>query len=719
MVHNTRHESLCNTAATKAEIESASAKPPIPLVNLDAIPSALKANPNWCLWHYARSKDGRWTKVPLYPVRGQVRWHLHHASSTNQRTWNAFGMVAAFYRAAVSKTLSTNPAANSWIGLGYFLDAKDGITAVDLDDARNRDTGVLTPAAQAIVARLDTYTETSPSGTGLKSYAGATKPGHRCKIKTYPGVEVFDNVRFVAITGLHQGGSPAQVEARQPQVDALYAEMFAEAEGAASASACDRHGVAADRRAPLQLDLTDQDVIDIASRAKNGHRFQALWNGDRSNYPSSSEADLELASKLAFWCGPDFARIESLMRQSGLRRAKWDSHKTYLRRTIEIAIAGKTEFFDPDRPRERPVHPDAADVPLNAPIIIEGWKTICGMGAVGGDGASSGDGIASAASAYGPMPVQSLPLAEVMATIFTAQALTYYQTEQGSDGAETERQLQAELAAAANQVEQRRRERATLCPHCDTAPQRRRDGQGGRVLFVGCDRWDCPVCRLNNIERWQLNFRIRIQNEPAAEGAPPGAMYEFWCPDSCWDSVRRAINAADGKYFRAASNGMVYCTVAPRTPHVAPARIQAVDKSDVIRLLCLAVEQTPLNHHRRHPITHSTGWGFPRVEDGAGLYVNVGKGPSGGQMLPAVRAILAHHGMAADERGPKSIFARIRHAVYFRFPDWWGERRKARVFGDLLAGEVMEDAEEVGPLVFVGDDGEPLRDADGSYVFRL
>lgn len=704
MVHNTQPVPLCNTAATKAEIEASAAKPPIPLVNLDAIPSTLKANPNWCLWHYAKSKDGRWTKVPLHPVRGQVLWHLHNASSTNQRTWNSFGMVATFYRAAVSKTLKANPSADSsWIGLGYFLDAKDGITAVDLDDARNRDTGELTPGAQAIIARLDTYTEMSPSGTGMKSYAGATKPGHRCKIKTHPGVEVFDNVRFVAITGLHLGGTPAQIESRQPQIDALYAEMFADAEAATSASTRGRSGANAEHHVPLQLDLTDQDIIDIASRAKNGHRFQALWNGDRSGFPSASEADLELASRLAFWCGPDYARIESLMRQSGLRRAKWDQHKSYLRRTIEIAIAGKTEFYDPDRQRQRPIHPDAADVPLNSPIeLIWGDRSWV----VGGDGAASPSGIDLT-------PIVSPParrtIEDEVSLIVNDAALLASVKQQAE-----ERRLQAELAEAANQVERQRRERAALCPHCNTAVQRRKDGQGGRLLAVGCDRWDCPVCRRTNVERWQLNFRIRLQNEA------PATMQEFWCPDNCWDAVRRSINAAAGRYFRASLTGMVYCTVAPRTPHVRPESIKPVDRADAIRLLSMTVEQTPHDHSRRHPITHSTGWGFPRVEDGISLYENVGKGPSGDQVLALTRSVLAQHGLVGDERGPKSIWARIRHSIRFTFPDWWGKHRKVKLFGDLMAGEVMEDADDVGPLVFVDDSGEPIaRDADGSYTFNF
>jgi len=47
---------------------------------------------------------------------------------------------------------------------------------------------------------------------------------------------------------------------------------------------------------------------------------------------------------LAFWTGGDASRIDSLFRQSGLYREKWD-RKNYRNRTITEALSGKTEFY--------------------------------------------------------------------------------------------------------------------------------------------------------------------------------------------------------------------------------------------------------------------------------------------------------------------------------------------------------------------------------------
>jgi hypothetical protein len=102
--------------------------------------------------------------------------------------------------------------------------------------------------------------------------------------------------------------------------------------------------------APKSVVMTaDSELLQAAGEAANGDKFRRLWAGDTAGYPSSSEADQALANLLAFWVGsPDPARIESLMRQSGLMRPKWDQHKMYLANTIKKALEGRTEFYGSD-----------------------------------------------------------------------------------------------------------------------------------------------------------------------------------------------------------------------------------------------------------------------------------------------------------------------------------------------------------------------------------
>lgn len=99
------------------------------------------------------------------------------------------------------------------------------------------------------------------------------------------------------------------------------------------------------------LDATDDELLARAFDAANGDKLRRLWNGDTTDYPSPSEADLALASLLAFWTGPDARRLESLMRSSGLAREKWDKRhygdgQTYLEAVVTKALNGRTEFYE-------------------------------------------------------------------------------------------------------------------------------------------------------------------------------------------------------------------------------------------------------------------------------------------------------------------------------------------------------------------------------------
>jgi hypothetical protein len=96
--------------------------------------------------------------------------------------------------------------------------------------------------------------------------------------------------------------------------------------------------------------LTDQELIEKAKGAADGEKFARLMAGDTGGYGSASEADLAFCGQLVFWCQGDRQRIDALFRQSGLMRPKWDERrgeKTYGQRTIDKALEGKSEFYQP------------------------------------------------------------------------------------------------------------------------------------------------------------------------------------------------------------------------------------------------------------------------------------------------------------------------------------------------------------------------------------
>ncbi|MCC6492545.1 MAG: hypothetical protein IT424_05945 [Pirellulales bacterium] len=173
-------------------------KPAVRPVDSDSIPDALKDLTRWVGWRWT-NRNGRWGKLPI-----NVRT-CGNASSTNPATWTTFAE-------AIDAECD---------GVGVVLG--DGLAGVDLDDCR-RD-GELTPLARSIVARLATYTEVSPTGTGVKLLCFAELPGRGSK-SAAGDVEMYDHGRFFVVTGQRVDGTPATVEDRRAELAAVWREYI-------------------------------------------------------------------------------------------------------------------------------------------------------------------------------------------------------------------------------------------------------------------------------------------------------------------------------------------------------------------------------------------------------------------------------------------------------------------------------------------------------------
>jgi primase-polymerase (primpol)-like protein len=196
-----------------------------------------------------------------------------------------------------------------------------------------------------IVADMESYTELSPSGTGLRIVARGRKPDRR-RSKKGP-VEIYDGLtakgepggRYLTFTGNRIDGAPADVQPRQEQLATVY---YREIAGGPEAS--DKEKAPPCQGPQAASSYSDSEVIAKASKAKNGAKFTRLWSGDISGYPSHSEADLGLCRLLAFWCELNPERIGDVFAQSGLFRSKWN-REDYRQRTTKKAIEGKTDYY--------------------------------------------------------------------------------------------------------------------------------------------------------------------------------------------------------------------------------------------------------------------------------------------------------------------------------------------------------------------------------------
>lgn len=318
--------------------------------NLKAIPNApevLRQRDQWVLWRY-EERQGKRTKVPYNPRAAQER----RARSDTPATWGTFAQALTRYQR------------EAWDGIGYVFAKDDPFVGVDLDHCIDSETGIVTPAALDVVRTLDSYTEISPSGLGLHIFTEATLPLGR-RVAHDLGIEMYGDGRFFTITGRRLSDTVATINARQDALEQLHKRFF---------GAIVEHSPKTILEGILPADLDDRSVIDLASGATNGPQFYHLWRGDFSSYPSKSEADLALCNFLAFWTH-DVQQTDRLFRQSGLYTEKWDTKhyadgRTYGQGTIEVAFAGRTEFYQAQRRTKTPVAPTPIHQPR--PIPTEG-----------------------------------------------------------------------------------------------------------------------------------------------------------------------------------------------------------------------------------------------------------------------------------------------------------------------------------------------------------
>jgi primase-polymerase (primpol)-like protein len=281
-------------------------------IKLDKIPVELSQSNCWVMWSW-KWRDAKWTK-PLYQISGR------YASSTNSKTWASYPQVVAAYHTG------------RFDGIGYVFSADCPYVGIDWDDCRNPDTGEVEEKLLSQIKALDTYTEVSPSGTGFKSICRGQLPAgdhHNERIG------VFEKGRYFCITGNIFSEVSPHIEKRQTELNALIKCFWPN----------DFKQKESNNFTTFNHTLSDSDIIQKALDS-NDSKFHRLWSGDISGYASHSEADEALCCKLAFWTGKDAGTIDSLFRESGLMRDKWN-RDDYRHKTIENAIKFTQEEYRP------------------------------------------------------------------------------------------------------------------------------------------------------------------------------------------------------------------------------------------------------------------------------------------------------------------------------------------------------------------------------------
>jgi putative DNA primase/helicase len=182
-------------------------------MKLPAPLAPLVALPHWVIWR-REVKNGRPTKVPY-----QARDPWSKAETDNPATW-------ATYEEAVDAAAKTR--AN---GVGFVLTNTD-IEAFDIDKCRNAQTGVIHPWARDLIARAGSYTEITPSNTGVRIIGRGNGSKLHRKLPVVDGVscELYRGAeRYITMTGNQIGdNSLVNIDA---VMDATLAELDGERPG--------------------------------------------------------------------------------------------------------------------------------------------------------------------------------------------------------------------------------------------------------------------------------------------------------------------------------------------------------------------------------------------------------------------------------------------------------------------------------------------------------
>jgi putative DNA primase/helicase len=289
---------------------------PLP-IDVHSIPEEMKSLRNWVLWKL-EERDGKNTKIP-YQKNGK------RADSTNPDTWDSFEVVEqAFIRRR-----------KQFSGMGFVFSEDAGIIGIDWDKVRDHETGEWNEEILEEIKSLNSYAELSQSGTGAHVLVKGEIPGDR---RRKGNIEMYSKERFFVVTGSHIKGSPAKIRENQKAINELYKKRFGENEPKKKENK---------KQLENRIKLSNSEIIDIASRAKNSDKFKSLYNGNTSGYKSDSDADMAFCALLAFYTQEEI-QIDSIFRSSGLYREKWE-REDYRHETINKALQGVMETYNPNK----------------------------------------------------------------------------------------------------------------------------------------------------------------------------------------------------------------------------------------------------------------------------------------------------------------------------------------------------------------------------------
>jgi putative DNA primase/helicase len=292
------------------------------------IPQEMKELINWLNWKLVHKPERKKpVKVPC-----QVKT-LQACDPTNNENYSKFEEAYNAFQHR-SDVIS---------GCGFALAKSLRITAIDLDNCLDENGNPMSWTQEILDFLPETFIEISQSGKGLHAFLKGhiRGKGRKAKIDGGGEIEMYDSLRFMAITGNIYRKSPSLLAEGQSAIDALYEKYFL-------ADHADDEDFQIEGE--IGNDLKDAELMKkMFENPTNGEKITALWEGNLDNYGGDqSSADMALLCHLAFWTNRDSGRMEALFDTTQLsKRDKWQNRADYRKRSILEAIQKCKEGYNP------------------------------------------------------------------------------------------------------------------------------------------------------------------------------------------------------------------------------------------------------------------------------------------------------------------------------------------------------------------------------------
>ncbi len=170
------------------------------MLNIDVVPKELRDRAQWLVWRFEpnpKKPDAKPLKVP-YWTNGKKRCGVQGDARDRK--------CLVTLEVALATLNATRPDPFSGIGFAFLPD--DGLVGVDIDKCIDPGTGEISPMAMGIIDACSSYTEYSPSGTGVHIIvAGHTQTFKSNKI----GLEVFCSSQYFTFTACRRTGAPFEI----------------------------------------------------------------------------------------------------------------------------------------------------------------------------------------------------------------------------------------------------------------------------------------------------------------------------------------------------------------------------------------------------------------------------------------------------------------------------------------------------------------------------